>query len=262
MPLTGASLMVFAMLNVDSVIVGRTLGPVALGLYAMAFNLSSWPVQMFAFAVRRVSLAGFSQLVDHPLRLRAAYLRSMTLLTAISLPACVLLSVLAEPAVVTVYGAKWRPAAAALTWLALLAIVRIFTEVTFDYILAWGRARAVFGLQLLWVAAMIPALIVGAQIGGIAGAGIAHLLVALAVVVPAFGTEILRTGIRAGDLVASMARPAVAGLLAAAISAAVSRAVSDPVLTTFLAGTAGFVGYLVVVAPVRHLGKPTAEPLV
>ena len=47
LPLAGASLLVFAMLNVDYVVVGRVLGPVALGLYLLAFNLSSWPVNIF-----------------------------------------------------------------------------------------------------------------------------------------------------------------------------------------------------------------------
>lgn len=259
-PLTGASLLVFAMLNVDNVIVGRTLGPVALGLYSMAFNLSSWPVQMFAFAVRRVSLAGFSRLVDEPARLRAAYLRSLTLLLAVSLPVCVLLATLAAPAVVTVYGEKWRPAADALTWLALVGIVRIATEVTFDYILARGRSRAVFGLQLAWVAALVPALVAGATVDGIRGVGIAHLLVALLFVTPAFGREVVRSGIRVRELAAALARPALAAAAAAAASLAVAELLdTGPFLTTLLAGLAGMGAYVAVAAPLRHLVKAPIE---
>jgi PST family polysaccharide transporter len=42
LPLTGSSLLLFAMLNVDNIIVGRVLGTTALGFYVLAFNLSGW----------------------------------------------------------------------------------------------------------------------------------------------------------------------------------------------------------------------------
>ena len=45
LPLAGASLLVLAMLNVDSAVIGAVLGPTALGLYQIAFNVSSWPVR-------------------------------------------------------------------------------------------------------------------------------------------------------------------------------------------------------------------------
>jgi len=83
-----------AMLNVDYVVVGRVLGPVALGLYLMAFNLSSWPVNVFSFAVRRVSLAGFSRLQSDHARLKSAFARSGALLMAATIPVCALLATL------------------------------------------------------------------------------------------------------------------------------------------------------------------------
>ena len=68
LPLAGASLLMVAMLNVDYVITGHILGAVALGLYLQAFNLASWPVNMFSTVVRRVSLAAFARVQDDPVR--------------------------------------------------------------------------------------------------------------------------------------------------------------------------------------------------
>ncbi len=62
LPLAGALLCATAVYNVDYLVIGRILGPAALGLYVMAFNLSSWPVSMFTEAVGRVSVAGFARL--------------------------------------------------------------------------------------------------------------------------------------------------------------------------------------------------------
>ena len=62
LPLAGSSLLVFAMLNVDYIIVGRLLGATALGLYTIAFNLSSWPSNVISVTMRRVSIPVFAQL--------------------------------------------------------------------------------------------------------------------------------------------------------------------------------------------------------
>ena len=253
LPLTGSSLLVFAMLNVDTVIVGRVLGPVSLGFYVLAFNLSSWPVSMFAFAVRRVSLAAFARIADDSARLRAAYLRSLALLMAVSLPVCVLLATLSVPTINVVYGGKWAEASIALHWLALLGIVRVATELTYDLIIAIGRPRAVFRLQLLWVIALIPALALGARIGGIGGVAAAHLLVGLLIVLPAFGHELRHVEIRLGDIARALARPAVAALVAAVTSIVVMTIVDTSLLQLVAAGAAGLIAYAVVVAPMRRL---------
>ena len=61
-PLTGSSFLVFAMLNVDYLVVGRELGTVALGYYALAFNLSSFPWNMLSTAVRPIAVPAFAAL--------------------------------------------------------------------------------------------------------------------------------------------------------------------------------------------------------
>ena len=45
LPLAGANLLAFLVLNVDYIVVGRVLGAEALGLYMLAFNISGWPMQ-------------------------------------------------------------------------------------------------------------------------------------------------------------------------------------------------------------------------
>ena len=75
LPLAGLSVIAVAVLNVDNLVVGRVLGPIELGFYTLAFNLSSWPVSVFAVAVWRVSVPGFARLQTDPERLRSAFTR-------------------------------------------------------------------------------------------------------------------------------------------------------------------------------------------
>ena len=62
LPLAGANIIAFSVLNVDYVVVGRVLGATALGLYVLAFNISGWPMNVFGAVVRSISLPGFAHL--------------------------------------------------------------------------------------------------------------------------------------------------------------------------------------------------------
>ena len=253
LPLAGASLLLFGMLNVDYLVVGPLLGPVALGLYLQAFNLSSWPVNMFSTAVRRVSLAAFSRLQDDPVALTSALARSTALLAAATLPVCVLLGLLAHPAVTVVYGQRWAGSAAALQFLAVLGLARVLTELLYDFLVAVGRGGATMVLQGLWLVALLPTLTVGAHLDGIRGVALAHALVAVCLVIPVFCATVARTGVPWHPWLAPLGRPLVGTALLVAAVVAV-RSVTEPGFVQLVTGgLAGVAVYLPVVAPMRHL---------
>lgn len=214
LPLTGSSLLLFAMLNIDNVVVGRVLGPAALGLYVLAFNLSSWPVNILCDTVRRVSLVAFSRLQDDKTAVRTSLVRSIVPLAAITIPVCGLLAVLAHPLIVFVYGSKWRGAAGALEFLAVLGGCRVFVELISDYLIALGRPRTILAIQALWVAALIPALAVGAHVHGITGVAFAHMIIAGGLVMPAFLFALHRTGVRLAGLMRRTLRPVLGAVVA------------------------------------------------
>jgi O-antigen/teichoic acid export membrane protein len=252
LPLAGALLCATAVYNVDYLVIGRVLGPVALGLYVMAFNLSSWPVSMFTEAVGRVSVAGFARLQADLPALRAAFRRSLTLVMIAAIPVCVLMAALAEPLIDFVYGQRWLPAAQALRFLIVLGLVRVAFHLAYDLLVAAGKGRAALGLHLLWLAALVPALILGTQVDGIRGAGLSHMAVSAAVVLPALLVLLSRLGIRVGDLGAGLARPLVGGAVAGAVALAMSQLVTNDFVQLAIAGTLGLAAYLAVVAPLRH----------
>lgn len=253
LPLAGASLLVFAMLNVDYVIVGRTLGAVALGFYLQAFNLSSWPVNMFSTAVRRVSLAAFSRLQDRPPELAVALSRSAALLAAATLPVCTLLGLLALPTVTVLYGQRWAATAAALQYLAVLGLVRVVIELCYDFLVAAGRTRPTLLLQGLWTALLVPALAVGARLDGIRGVALAHALLGLVVMLPLYVGAVARVGVPIGLLLRPLGRPLVATALLACAVLSVRMVTGPGLLQLAAAGTAGLAAYIPAISPMRRL---------
>jgi O-antigen/teichoic acid export membrane protein len=253
LPLAGASLFGLGVLNVDSAIVGATLGPAMLGLYQLAFNISSWPATTISLAVQRVSFAGFSRAADSGKGFTQAFNRALSLLMALTLPACVLLATLAGPLIHAVYGERWIAAADALRLLAALGLMRAAFVLVNNCIAAADKRSTFMGIQGLWLAVLIPVLLVGARFGGITGVSAGHVLVAAAIVAPASLWTLSRAGITVRSVARACFRPVLGGALMAAASLLTSHLVGDGVGGLAAATAAGVAVYLPVVYPMREL---------
>lgn len=217
LPLTGSAFLTFAVLNTDYVVVGHVLGPVALGFYYLAFNVSSWPVTTISFTVKRVALAGFSRLQHDSGEMQSAFLRASGLLSVVAFPVCALLVALAAPLVQFIYGDRWAASAAPLRWLAILGAMRVITELGYDYLVAAGRPRATVVLQAAWFFSLVPALVIGAHLHGITGVGEGHVFVVVAVVLPVMLWTLHRSGLAPFAMIAVLVRSlALAGLIGGA----------------------------------------------
>ena len=266
LPLGGASLLTLGVLNVDSAIVGATLGPVMLGLYALAFNISSWPVNSISQAIGRVSFAGFSRVADSGKLLADTFERGLAILMAITVPACVLLGTLAEPLIDTIYGSRWTPAARVLTLLAILGLMRVAYGLTYACMAAGGQRHRLMWIQALWLGALIPALLIGAKRGGITGVGVGHVVVAAGLVGPAFLWALSRMGITVRAVARACARPFLGGVLMITVSLLVKHVVGGGVVGLAAPTAAALAVYAPVVLPMRTLlrnlvPEPSAEPV-
>jgi O-antigen/teichoic acid export membrane protein len=210
LPLAGASLLVFGVANVDQLVVGHVLGATMLGFYVLAFNMSSWPVSVFSLPVRNVAPAVFSRLQHDKAAMRTGFLSGIGVLGSVTLPACLLICGASVPLIGFLYGPRWMPAAQALMWLALLGALRILFEFVYDFFVVLARSRVVFTVQLVWLAALTPAVIVGAHARGISGVGMAQVAVTGCVVLPWYLSELSKVGIKRRALGAKLWLPLLA----------------------------------------------------
>ncbi|WP_333777768.1 oligosaccharide flippase family protein [Streptomyces sp. IBSBF 3136] len=261
LPLAGASLLALAVVNVDTMVVGSSLGQTALGFYVLAFNMSGWPVRIISEAARRVSFAGFSRLASSPQALAQGFSRALGVLVTGTVPLCVLLGGLAAPVVHLVYGSTWVPAAAALPWLMALGLVRIGCELAYDCLVAAGQRRSLILVQGLWVLALVPVLVVGAHLGGIVGVSQGHVVVAAVLVVPAFLYALGKAGIGLTHIARACAWPLIAGAVMTLVLLTAKWLLGDGTLALFVTGAAALACYAVCVLPSRRflLGSRTPE---
>lgn len=260
LPLAGASLLALAVVNVDTLVVGSTLGKVSLGFYVLAFNMSGWPVRIISEAARRVSFAGFSRLADSPKALAHGFSRALGVVITGTVPICVLLAGLAGPIVELVYGDKWAPAAKALPWLMALGLVRIGSELAYDCLVAIGQRRSLIAVQGLWLIALIPVLIYASRTRGIVGVSQGHLVVAVGLVVPVFLIALSRGGIGIGWITKACSWPFLGGAVMAVLILGLKRQLGDSRLELLLIGCAALAAYAVCVLPSRSFLRGVAPP--
>lgn len=225
LPLAGSGVTMFALANVDQLVVGRLLGVTALGFFVLATNLSNWPAAAFSEPISQVAPSALARLQHDRPAMRGSFEIMVALVSAVTLPVCLVEAGSAAPLVRIVYGARWLPAYQPLIWLAMLTALQIFFQLTFDYLAILGRSRMIFTLQMAWVIVLVPALVAGARLHGVGGVALAELAVAVIVPLPWYLVGVRRAGIRGRALVSRLGLPlagaAVAGAAASRISAVV-----------------------------------------
>ncbi|WP_193614061.1 oligosaccharide flippase family protein [Nocardioides lijunqiniae] len=258
LPLSLAGLLSLGLLNVDNVAVGRLGGVTVLGLYSIAFNLSSWPSSIVGTAIRAVAMPAFAEIHRSGTGDATATLaRACGLTWAVAVPMSVGLAVLAHPVVTILYGERWAAAATALVWLAPLGALRILIDVWVAYLTAHGRSLLLLSCQLLWFLSLVPAMWWAVQGRGLAGAGLAHVAVASLVAVPAFLVALRIAGVGSGPVVRALGVPIAAAVPTVGVGVLAVAALDDPWLQLSVAGLAMSGVYALAAGP--HLRRLTLD---
>jgi lipopolysaccharide exporter len=234
LPIAGANLLSWALLNVDNIVLARVAGATALGYYVLAFNISSWPMSALAQVVRSISLPYFARTGD-----RSGGLAAVTAVAwAGALPAGAVLAALSEPLIEVVYGVKWLPAAPVLAALGFYGSLRVAFDIFAGYLYARGRSAPVLWIQIVSLVALVAAMIFATHAYGILGAAWAHVAVAVGIVLPGYAIALRGSGVRIAELIRAAWWPTVVALPVVAV-ALVANFALDEALPALLAGGTG-----------------------
>lgn len=241
-PLAVANLLSWILISVDNLIVARTLTPVDLGLYALAFNVSSWPMSALGQAVRVIALPGFSG-HDVPTERNRTLERSIGPLWAVALLIGVLLATGAKPGIEILYGRNWLGAATPLVGLAMFGAVRVVFDVVATFLIAIGRTREVLLVQIAWLVGMVPLMYLGVRWLGLAGAGIAHVVVAIVIPLPLYIYFLHKSSVRVSKLLRGGLVPTLAVAPLAVGSYFACAAITSPWIAVAVASALAIVVY-------------------
>jgi PST family polysaccharide transporter len=250
LPLAGANIINFILINVDYAFVGHLLGTVALGAYVLAFTIASSPGLLLGNVINSIAMPAFSRVKDDPDRLKRAMTSSLRVVSLILMPMCALMVALARPLVLTLYGAKWQASVEVLSILSLYGAISIVCVLFANMLTSLGKAKFTLVVQLVWLGALVPAMTLGVHRNGIVGAAAAHIAVIGPIVVPSYLVALKRaTGVHLITLGKAVLPSVLAALVAAFAARAAASQFASP-LAQLISGLAvGCVIYTVAVAP-------------
>ncbi len=163
----------------DNALIGRFIGPAALGYYAMAYRLMTYPIAAVSGLVGRILIPVLSRLQDDQKAFREAYLRTVSAISIVTFPLLVGGSVLARPMVDAVFSSKWEPMVSPLIVLCLVGVNQSIATMTGNIYVAKGRTDLMFQVGSACTAIYLIGIVVGLNWGvfGVSvGYGIADLL--------------------------------------------------------------------------------------
>lgn len=229
--LTGFQLVNYWSRNADNMIIGRTMGTSALGLYSRAYSLMVLPLSQLVAMISSVMFAAMCAIQDDRPRTRSFFLRALGVIAFFSFPMMAGLFVVAEPFVVTVIGPRW---------IGVVPVLRIFCWVgamqAIGGPLGWiytsqGRTDLMFRWGVAAAVALVGAIVVGAAFGSITSVAWAYAAMTTLLTWPgiAYAGRLIDVGVR--DVARIAAGPGLASLAMAAIVWAVGRRLPDGLRT-------------------------------
>jgi PST family polysaccharide transporter len=163
----------------DNLVVGRWLGPAALGLYGRAYGLMSAPASALGKVLDDVLFPTLARVQDDPARLGLAYRRGVALIALMALPASVGMVILAPELVRVALGERWVAATVPFQVLAAGTLFRTSYKMSDSLARSTGVVYARARRQILYAAMVIGGALVG-QGWGITGVAVGVLVALVA----------------------------------------------------------------------------------
>ncbi|MBM0103186.1 lipopolysaccharide biosynthesis protein [Steroidobacter sp. S1-65] len=176
--LFGFNLVNYFSRNADTMIIGRMLGPAALGPYSLAYRVMLFPLQNLTFVATRALFPMMSRQQHSPKELGAMHLRLLSVISFFTAPMMAGLFVLREPFVDVALGDGWDTVAALILWLAPIGFIQSLVSAGGVVFQALGRTDLLFRLGVLSSVLHVAGFISGVH-WGLMGVAAAYFVVTL-----------------------------------------------------------------------------------
>ncbi len=192
--------------TVDQVVLGRTLGTAALGIYGRSVQATTLPMQFAVAPFTGWIIAMLARVQSDGPAFRAFFRSALNGLAHLTLPIAAVCIAVPDLFVTLLYGERWSEAAPAVRWLGLGLAMQPWLFAYVWLLIATGHTRRLLVLSTISLAVFGAAAVLARHAGlpGMAAAIAAASFVASAVTLAA---ALGPTAVRATDVVAASWRP-------------------------------------------------------
>lgn len=195
--------------QLDSLIAGRVLGSVALGVYSVSMHLASLPAAKLGSIIGDVVFPAFARIQADHAAVRRQLLYAIGLLAFVAFPVFFGLSAVAPEAVTVLLGDRWAMAVIPLTVIPLVMPIRIINGIVATAAYGTGRPGIAVQNQVTLLVLMTIGLTAGGS-WGVIGFTFAWAIVLPIVALLGFRKAGKALGLPMATMLSPLLRPAVA----------------------------------------------------
>lgn len=155
----------FIALRADVTVVGRYMDAASLGLYSRAYKLMNMPTDLYSKVADRVVFPAMAKVQGEPARLKAAYLRGMSLTSLFGLPLTVVVFALAPEIIEVLLGHKWMGVVPVFSVLAIGTYFRLSARVSGSLLRATASIRDLVLGQVVYATLTVGGSLYAVQYG-------------------------------------------------------------------------------------------------
>lgn len=172
--------------NGDNMTVGKLLGEASLGIYSVAYKISSLPISEISDVFVKVTFPVYVKIAGDIKRLRTAFAKTMLGSSMLVVIAGALIFFLAKPIVLIVLGESWLAAVPVVKILSIFGIIKGIAGPSLSLFLAVGKQEYLTYTTLLGIVALAIPIIPLTLKYGLTGTGIS-VIISSVVTLPLIG---------------------------------------------------------------------------
>lgn len=165
--------------SADQLMIGAFVGRTALGHYAVGSNLAGVPMREASNSIGKLLFPGLARLAHDRSRVKAAYITTQALMSALILPIGFGIALAAEPIVLLGMGERWLPIVPVIQGLSAISALQVFGILVKPLTMAEGATRELFQRNLINFFICIPLSIAGLMIAGLNGVIVGRIVAGL-----------------------------------------------------------------------------------
>jgi O-antigen/teichoic acid export membrane protein len=174
--LWATSMISFAIVRIDKLIIAKVIGTTALGYYMMANKFADITAVNIGKALSSVMFPAYSKVQDEISLLKKGFLTSLEFVLLISLPVSAILIILAPEFTTIILGRKWMPCVKSMQILTAASFIRALMLVYISLFRGVAKTKWEFILALMRAIIIIATVVFLTNIWGIEGTSISILL--------------------------------------------------------------------------------------
>jgi O-antigen/teichoic acid export membrane protein len=161
--------------NFDQLTIGKLLGAGPLGLYSRAYSLMMLPLTQVSAVLGKVMFPALASIQHDLPRVRAAYVRSISIIALITFPLMIGGLVLGEDLILTLLGSKWSGTIPLFRIFCIIGLLQsVGTTVGWIYI-SQGKTQLYFKVGLVLSCVNAAGVLIGVR-WGVRGVALAYFL--------------------------------------------------------------------------------------